>query len=301
MDGPPNAKREVMLAALARRLSGVGGTKAPVKPEPIDRQQHIPSPSPPPPTARFPGMGVIDTTKPDPEPSVKAHPATQHHSIVITKAQNSSLFKLPESVRTTIYRLAMVPHTPPQIKRRPFAAEHNLLFTCKLIRKEAQLMFWTENSFRGRDAVYICTSRTRAPQVLYQRKLSVLLEWLGRIGKEKAGLIKKLQFDYDEDCQFNGHPEYQSNWPATAEDVMKNKQCDLAGAAKFAAIKILRGLLFHGVPLNSIQPVCILKGVLRDGQGDQFGALWKKAMEEVIAVLKASQQEIGAVELAGGR
>jgi hypothetical protein len=216
---------------------------------------------------------------------VRTPPATQYHSIVVTAQQKSPFFKLSAELRSVIYRLVVISQTPIQIRRRPFAAEPNLLFTCKQIREEAQLMFWVENSFQSRDAVYVCNSRTRPPQVLYQRQLSVLLEWLDRIGFEKAGLVKKLQVDYDEDCQFNGHPAYDSNWPATAEEVMKQKKRDLAAAARYSAIKILRGLLFHGVPLNAVKPVPILKGVLRDGQGDQFGALWKLAMEEVIGVL----------------
>lgn len=70
---------------------------------------------------------------------------------------------------------------------------------------------------------------------------------------------------------------------------MKEKKMDLAAAARFAAIKMLRGLLFHGVPLDAIKPVPIVKGVLRDGQGDRFGALWKVSVEEVIALLKMPQ------------
>lgn len=63
----------------------------------------------------------------------------------------------------------------------------------------------------------------------------------------------------------------------------------MAAAARFAAIEIVRGLLYHGVPLDAIKPVTIVKGVLRDGQGDRFGALWKASVEEVIALLKMLQ------------
>lgn len=117
----------------------------------------------------------------------------------------------------------------------------------------------------------------------------MLLEWLDRIGKAKAGLIKKLVLDYDEDCQFNGHPSYQSNWPATAGDVVMHTKTDLAAAARFSAIKVLRGLLFHGIGLDVVQPVPILKGMSRDGRSDQFGAFWKLAMEDVVATLRVTK------------
>lgn len=220
-------------------------------------------------------------------PAVRTPPATNYSSIAVKVAQKSPLFNLPVNVRLAIYRMGMELPSNICIKRRPFAAEPNLLFTCKQIREEGQLLFWSENTFQGRDAVYVCFNRTRAPQVLYQRRLSVLLKWLHRIGKEKTKLIKRLIVDYDEDCQFNDHPSYQSNWPCTAQDVMKHKKLDLEAAAKYSAIKILRGLLFHGVELDAVKPVFILMD--RDGESDQFYALWKLAMEDVVGLLKAPQ------------
>ncbi|CZT21995.1 uncharacterized protein RCC_07864 [Ramularia collo-cygni] len=286
MNPPPTPERGVMLAAAFRRVAGTGASvKTEVTPKSKKRPSQVPPPSAATP-APIPGMGVMDLTRSEVNPAV-SRPATQYHNIIVVKAQHTRLINLPEAVRTRIFRLAMISHLPVQIKRRPFPAEPNLLFTCKQIRKEAQLIFWTESRFQGRDAVYVCTNKARAPQVLYQRQLSVLLEWLDRIGKEKAQLIKRLQIDYDEDCQFNTHPGYQSNWPATAEDVMNHKKLGLTVAARYAAIKIVRGLLFHGVSLDAIKPVPILKGALRAGQGDQFGALWKLSIEEVIALLRA--------------
>lgn len=290
----PEFANRLPLGSLDPAQFGNGATNRPQpKPEPTNRPAQIPPRMTPSAVARLPGMGVIDMTKD--EPIAKSPPATQWHSIIVTAPQKSLLFKLPESVRNTIYRFAFVSKVPIKIQRRPFPGEPNLLFTCKEIRKEAQLMFWTENSFQGRDAVQVCKSRARPAQVLYQRQLSLLLEWLCRVGFEKAHLIKKLQVDYDEDCQFNGHPAYTGNWPATPEDVMKHKKLDLAAAARYSAIKILRGLVFHGVRLEAVKPVPILKGMVRGGQGDTFGLLWKLAMEEVIDFLGMPATGAGTV------
>jgi hypothetical protein len=237
--------------------------------------------------ARF--NALVDRSLP-PKTVVAALPATQYHNIVdATAKEESPLFKLGEELRYWIFRLCLVSHLPIQIKRRPFPGEPALLRTCKQIREEAQMIFWTGNTFQGRDAVHVCNSMNRAPQVLYQRRLSVLLEWLDRIGNEKARLIQKLEVDYDVGCQFNSHEEYISNWPATPKDVMQLKRRNLGDAARFAAIKGLRGLLYHGAPLEAIEPILVLKGTLGAHQIDQFGALWKLAMEEVIGVLKTGQ------------
>lgn len=294
MDAPPRPDRRLALAALSRQIPGAAGGTLHVKHEPANDLPQTLTPTAQAP-ARSSATRLIDMTKPEPNPTPAAFPqaatplATQYNSIVNTKPQGCPLLRLPDSIRIRILRLAVVSHIPIKVQRRPFAAEANILLTCKQLRKDAQLIFWAENTFQCRDAVYVCISKPRPVQVLYQRQLSVLLEWLDRIGKEKASLIKKSRIDYDEDCQFNGHPKYQSNWPATAEDIMKEKKMDLAAAARFAAIKMLRGLLFHGVPLDAIKPVPIVKGVLRDGQGDRFGALWKVSVEEVIALLKMPQ------------